>query len=237
MFQSCIIKIPLYLLLILKFRINGAQRHEGMIGYDTFMNRFVTMVQQELHERLNVSMYHVLLPDHLVSVSGRSINLGEDRLMRIFGLSFKFWRNGNCEKWIYYTKNHLHCPVKFDDLKIQLPLLANEVTVYVVHATITGTLVFQQDKSNLLFQRFIWKTKQYKIMNSDGEPVNPPPAAYCLKAKSLSSLKVILQTIFENLIEHGIFKDAVESSLQKIRKHMPKAKRIIKSLQHPLTLI
>uniref|UniRef100_A0A090XET9 Putative secreted protein n=1 Tax=Ixodes ricinus TaxID=34613 RepID=A0A090XET9_IXORI len=237
MFQSYIIKISLYLLLILKFHINGAQRREVMISYNTFINKVVTMVQQELHERLNGSMYRVQLPDHLVSVSGRSISLGEDRLMRIFGLTFKLWRNGNCEKWSYNKRNHLHCPVKFDDLKIQLPQLGNKGTVYVVHVTIKGTLVFQEGKDQMLFQRFIWDKKDYEIMNSDGKPVNPPPAAYCLKAKSTSSLKVILQRELENLIKHGLFKSAMESSLKKIPKPMSKAKAIIKSFRHPRTLI
>ncbi|CAN7994630.1 unnamed protein product [Ixodes pacificus] len=232
MFQSYIIKFPLYLLLILKFHINGAQRLGGVTHYDTFMDKVVTMVQQELHERLNGSMYRALLPDHLVSVSGRSINLGVDRLSRIFGLTFKFWRNGSCKKWIYYGKNGnsstLRCPVKFSDLKMQLPQLDNEGTVYVVHVTITGTLVFQEGQNYMFFQRFIWDKKHYEIRNSDGKPVNPPPAAYCLKAKSPSSLKGILQTTFEKLIEHGLFKDAVVFSLKQIRKPMPKAKRIIK---------
>ncbi|XP_040065048.1 uncharacterized protein LOC115318508 [Ixodes scapularis] len=227
-FKSSVFK-PLTQIIVF---VPGAQRLGGVKRYDTFMDKVVTMVQQELHERLNGSMYRVLLPDHLVSVSGRSINLGKDRWSRIFGLTFLFWRNGSCKKWIYKGKKGslttLRCPVKFNDLKLQLPQLDNEGTVYVVHATITGTLVFQEGNNYMFFQRLIWNKNHYEMRNSDGKPVNPPPAAYCLKAKSPSSLKGILQTTLENLIEHGLFKDAVVFALKKIRKPMPKAKTIIK---------
>uniref|UniRef100_A0A6B0UX51 Putative secreted protein n=1 Tax=Ixodes ricinus TaxID=34613 RepID=A0A6B0UX51_IXORI len=144
MFQSYTIKMLLYLLLIGKCHSNASLLNKAVRSLDIFMNRFVRLVQQEIHARLNVSMYHFQLPSHLDSMTGRKINLGEDRTARIFGLSFKFVRNGNCGIWIQYGKSTICCPVKFDDLKVQLPQYNNKETVYVAHATVKGALVFHQ---------------------------------------------------------------------------------------------
>uniref|UniRef100_A0A6B0V4W1 Putative secreted protein n=1 Tax=Ixodes ricinus TaxID=34613 RepID=A0A6B0V4W1_IXORI len=218
MFQRYIITMPLYLLLIAKCHTNASQHQKSVRSLESFLNKFVKMVQEEMHERLNTSMYHLQMPDHLDSVSGRRIQLGKDRLARIFGLSFKFGRNGNCERYIKNGKNTLRCPVKFDDLLIQLPLLDNEETVYVAHVTVKGALDFRQDRNGTTFHQFILLNQQYEMRNSNGKPVNPPPAAYCLKAKSPSGLKAVLQKRLQDLIVKGEFKDAVLSSLKRMRK-------------------
>uniref|UniRef100_A0A6B0V4J9 Putative secreted protein n=1 Tax=Ixodes ricinus TaxID=34613 RepID=A0A6B0V4J9_IXORI len=218
MFQSYILNIPIYVLLLLQCHINGAKGYGGVESYQNFMEEFVKVVHQEVHKSLNTSMYHVHLPAYLVTVSGKSINLGADHLARIFGLSFKFGSDGSCIKRKMTGKNTLHCPVKFEDLLIQLPLLDFEETVYVVHVTIKGTLVFLEGTNRMHFQRLILLYEHYEIMDSDGKPVNPPPAAYCLKAKSPLGLKGILQNILQNIIENGVFKNGVKSSLEKIQK-------------------
>uniref|UniRef100_A0A6B0V485 Uncharacterized protein n=1 Tax=Ixodes ricinus TaxID=34613 RepID=A0A6B0V485_IXORI len=218
MFRRYIITMPLYLLLIGECHINASRRHKSVSSFEIFLNAFVRMVQEEMHERLNVSMYHVQMPDHLDSVSGRRIQLGEDRLARIFGLSFKFGRGGNCGIYFENGRAILRCPVKFDDLLVQLPLLDDEGTVYVAHVTVKGVLFFLQGGNGTAFHRFILLHQQYEMMNSDGEPVNPPPAAYCLKAKSPSGLKSVLQKRLEDLIVKGEFKDAVLSSLKSMRQ-------------------
>uniref|UniRef100_A0A6B0V4E3 Putative secreted protein n=1 Tax=Ixodes ricinus TaxID=34613 RepID=A0A6B0V4E3_IXORI len=218
MFQSYTIKMLLCLLLIGKCDSNASLLNKVVRSLDIFMNRFVRLVQQEIHARLNVSMYHFQLPSHLDSMTGRRIDLGEDRTARIFGLSFKFVRNGNCGIWIQYGKSTICCPVKFDDLQVQLPQYNNKETVYVAHATVKGALVFHQGRNGTAFQRFILLQQRYEMMNSDGEPVNPPPAAYCLKVKSAFGLKGILRTFFQYLIVDGEFKEALVSSLKKVRK-------------------
>uniref|UniRef100_A0A6B0V3V6 Putative secreted protein n=1 Tax=Ixodes ricinus TaxID=34613 RepID=A0A6B0V3V6_IXORI len=218
MFQRYIITMPLYLLLIGKCHTNASRHHKSVSSLEIFLNTFVRMVQEEMHERLNTSMYHLQMPDHLDSVSGRRIQLGEDRLARIFGLSFKFGRNGNCGIYFKNRQAILRCPVKFDDLQIQLPLLDDEETVYVAHVTVKGVLDFRQGGNGTAFHQFILLHQQYEMRNSDGEPVNPPPAAYCLKAKSPSGLKAVLQKRLQDLIVKGEFKDAVLSSLKRMRK-------------------
>ncbi|XP_040074595.1 uncharacterized protein LOC120846786 [Ixodes scapularis] len=196
----------------------ASQRDKRVIYFENFLDQFVLMVQREIHERLNTSMYRLQMPDHLDSVSGRRIPLGQDRTARIFGLSFKFGRNGNCVKYIKPVKTTLRCPVKFDDLLIQLPLLDNEQTVYVAHVTVRGALDFRQGRNGTVFHRYTLLNQQYEMMNSDGKPVNPPPAAYCLKAKSPSGLKSVLKKRLEDLIVKGEFKDAVFSSFKKMRE-------------------
>uniref|UniRef100_A0A090X9L1 Putative secreted protein n=1 Tax=Ixodes ricinus TaxID=34613 RepID=A0A090X9L1_IXORI len=218
MYQSYIIKMSIFLLLILKCHIIGAQRHEDLSSYEVFLDKLVAMVQQQLHERLKVNMYYVELPDYLKSMSGRSIKLGRDHLVRIFGLNFKFLSNGKCNMETMDGQNTLSCPVRFDDLQIQLPPLEYGGTVYVVHVTINGTLVLKEGTKHMQFQQFIWLYEHYEMMDSDWEPVNPPPAAYCLKVKSPLGLKGILQTKLQKLIEDGVFRDAVVSSLEKIPK-------------------
>uniref|UniRef100_A0A6B0V6D9 Secreted protein n=1 Tax=Ixodes ricinus TaxID=34613 RepID=A0A6B0V6D9_IXORI len=218
MFRRYIITMPLYLLLIGKCHINASQRHKSVRSFESFLNKFVKMVQEEMHERLNVSMHHLQMPDHLDSMSGRRIKLGKDRLARIFGLSFKFGRDGNCEIYIKNGRNTLRCPVKFDDLLIQLPLLDNEETVYVAHVTVKGALFFLQGRNGTAFHQFILLNQQYEMRNSNGKPVNPPPAPYCLKAKSPYGLKAILQKKLENLIVKGEFKNAVLSALKSMQQ-------------------
>lgn len=124
----------------------GAASFRGVKSYEIFINEVVSRVKQELHERLRTGMYYVRLPDSLVSESADSIKLGEDRWARVFGLTFRFARNGYCNKWRKKGQNTLHCPVKFEDLEIQLPKLDNDTIVYVAHVTIKGMLIFQEGK-------------------------------------------------------------------------------------------
>uniref|UniRef100_A0A6B0V4D0 Putative secreted protein n=1 Tax=Ixodes ricinus TaxID=34613 RepID=A0A6B0V4D0_IXORI len=217
MFHSYTVKLPICLLLILKCQIIGAAPFRGVKSYEIFINEVVSMVKQELHDRLKTGMYYVRLPESLVSESGDSIQLGEDRWARVFGLTFRFARNGYCNKWRKRGQNTLHCPVKFEDLEIQLPKLDNDTIVYVVHVTIKGMLVFEEDISQMFFQRFIWHVK-YEMMDSERKTVNNPPYVYSLKNKSPLGLRAILQTRLINLIEYGEFKDAVISSLRRIPK-------------------
>ncbi|XP_042145094.1 uncharacterized protein LOC121835180 [Ixodes scapularis] len=218
MFHCYTIKLSICLLLILKCQIIGAASFRGVKSYEIFINEVVSRVKQELHERLRTGMYYVRLPDSLVSESADSIKLGEDRWARVFGLTFRFARNGYCNKWRKKGQNTLHCPVKFEDLEIQLPKLDNDTIVYVAHVTIKGMLIFQEGKSQMFFQRFIWHEKKYEMMDSDRKTVDNPPGVYSLKNKSPLGLQGILETRLINLIEYGEFKDAVLSSLRRIPK-------------------
>uniref|UniRef100_A0A6B0UFN3 Putative secreted protein n=1 Tax=Ixodes ricinus TaxID=34613 RepID=A0A6B0UFN3_IXORI len=67
MFQSYILNIPIYVLLLLQCHINGAKGYGGVESYQNFMEEFVKVVHQEVHKSLNTSMYHVHLPAYLVT--------------------------------------------------------------------------------------------------------------------------------------------------------------------------
>uniref|UniRef100_A0A090X9K4 Putative secreted protein n=1 Tax=Ixodes ricinus TaxID=34613 RepID=A0A090X9K4_IXORI len=209
-------------LLFLLCTISAYQMTGASPSADTRLDDFFAEVflktQYELTRR-NPNGRKIFIPSYLDDDSGVSVYIGTNPYAIIFGLDYKFQRNGRCITKVEQTKHTFQCPVTFSWIRIVLPRAVEETTQYVVHVEITGKVVLEERSGipNMRYKRFTRMGATYLMFDSNYNPVSYPDR-YSLKTGKLRNLRGILESRLGTFLgENEQLSDCINAALRAVK--------------------
>ncbi|XP_040077250.1 uncharacterized protein LOC120849163 [Ixodes scapularis] len=210
-------RLLFFLCAISTYRFTGASPSPDT-RLDDFFAEVILKTQYELTRR-NPNGRKIFLPSSLEDDNGVRVSIGRDIYAIIFGLDYKFQKNGRCITKVEQAKHTLQCPVTFSWIRIVLPRAVDETTQYVVRAKITGRVVLEERSGipNMRYKRFSRSGTTYLMFDSNYNPV-PSPDKYSLKTGNLLNLRGILESRLRTFLgDNEQLSDCINTALRAVK--------------------
>lgn len=144
-------------------------------------------------------------------------------LGKFSGLGTTFHRAGPCYIKGKRSKLTISCRVEFKDLHVQLPTVKNDGTILTLFINATGNLYLSwpKDESPVKIKIITLSDVTFKtrVITAEGVESSTMPPTYSLDNGSPTQFKKTYKLLFQHLITQGAFKDALESTFEKVPKY------------------